>query len=137
MSGKGGQGRGGLLLAAASARLRGRPGRPRKPGSAEARQASALPVDARTPLPERRSASAAAFVPGNVPVAALVPRLLDLPATSPYLGVSAWTVRDLEAAGVLPRIRVPLPHGGELRKLLFDRQDLDRLISAWKDGAGG
>ena len=64
---------------------------------------------------------------------ASVPRLLDLRATASYLGVSAWTVRDLDSAGVLRRVRVPLPNGGELRKLLFDRTDLDRLIEAWKE----
>jgi hypothetical protein len=64
------------------------------------------------------------------------PRLLDLDAAAAYLSVSPWTVRDLEAAGVLPRVRVPLPDGRELRKLLFDKVDLDRLIGAWKDAAG-
>ena len=63
----------------------------------------------------------------------MAPRLLALAATAAYLGVSAWTVRDLEAAGVLKRVRIPLPAGGELRKLLFDRGDLDRLIDAWKE----
>jgi hypothetical protein len=66
-------------------------------------------------------------------VAAVPPRLLDLGATAAYLGVSPWTVRDLEAAGSLQRVRIPHPHGGELRKLLFDREDLDRLITGWKD----
>lgn len=61
------------------------------------------------------------------------PRLLDLQTTALYLGLSEWTVRDLEAAGVVPRIRIPLPHAGELRKLLFDRNDLDQLIEAWKE----
>jgi hypothetical protein len=59
-------------------------------------------------------------------------RLLDLNATAAYLNVSPWTVRDLEAAGVLRRVRVPLTNGGELRKVLFDREDLDRLIVSWK-----
>ncbi len=68
---------------------------------------------------------------------AIAPRLLDLEATASYLGVSPWTVRDLEAAGVLKRVSVPLPGGRELRKLLFDRADLDRLIEAWKDAAPG
>lgn len=63
----------------------------------------------------------------------ILPRLLDLARTASYLGVSHWTVRDLEAAGILPRVRVPLPNRGELRKLLFDREDLDRLIDVWKD----
>jgi excisionase family DNA binding protein len=58
---------------------------------------------------------------------AITPRLLDLEAAT-YLSVSPWTIRDLEAKGVLPRVRVPLPDGGELRKLRFDRADLDRLI---------
>jgi hypothetical protein len=62
-------------------------------------------------------------------------RLLDLEAAATYLGVSPWTVRDLEAAGVLMRVRVPLPGGRELRKLLFDKADLDRLIEVWKDSA--
>jgi hypothetical protein len=93
-----------LPLAAAQARL-GRPGRPRKP---------------RRPEPELQTSAPSA-------------RLLDLVATGTYLGVSGWTVRDLEAAGILKRVRVPLPNGGELRKVLFDREDLDRLITAWKD----
>jgi hypothetical protein len=64
---------------------------------------------------------------------AIAPRLLSLDAAAAYLSMSPWTIRDLEAQGVLPRVRVPLPRGGELRKLLFDRADLDRLIGAWKE----
>jgi hypothetical protein len=63
------------------------------------------------------------------------PRLFDLEDAATYLGLSPWTVRELEAKQVLPRVRIPLPGGGELRKLLFDRADLDRLIEAWKDAA--
>lgn len=59
-------------------------------------------------------------------------RLLELEATAAYLGVSPWTVRDLEAAGTIKRVRVPLRNGRELRKLLFDKEDIDRLIEAWK-----
>lgn len=58
-------------------------------------------------------------------------RLLDVDDDAAYLGVSPWTIRDLEAAGTLKRVRVPL-RGSELRKLLFDRADLDRLIEMWK-----
>ena len=89
-------------------------GRPRKP---------VLPVSEQ-PTPVR-----------CLTVAAVPPRLLDLEATAAYLGVSPWTVRDLEAAGVLQRVRVPLAKQGELRKLLFDREDLDHLVSLWKDRA--
>jgi hypothetical protein len=63
------------------------------------------------------------------------PRLLNLEDTAAYLSVSQWTVRELEWAGVLSRVRVPLPGGKELRKLLFDKVDLDRLIGIWKDTA--
>jgi hypothetical protein len=58
---------------------------------------------------------------------------LDLNGTATYLGLSPWTVRELEAAGSLHRVRIPLPQHGELRKLLFDRMDLDRLIESWKE----
>jgi len=61
------------------------------------------------------------------------PRLLDLHTAAAYLGVSEWTVRDLEAAGTVARVRVPLGQTGELRKLLFDRAELDRLIEQWKE----
>ena len=111
-----------LALAAASQRLRRRPGRPRK---AESGQNAGI-------------ANVGADVNGGIERGALAqggsaPRLFDLHATAAYLGVSAWTVRDLDAAGVLRRVRVPLPNGGELRKLLFDRTDLDRLIEIWKE----
>jgi len=69
-------------------------------------------------------------MPENSPVSAS--RLLDLQQTAHYLGVSPWTVRDLEASGVIPRVVIPLSNGKELRKLLFDRADLDRLIERWK-----
>ncbi len=62
-----------------------------------------------------------------------VSRLLSLEQAAHYLGVSTWTVRELEWSGVLPRVRIPLGNGKELRKLLFDREDLDRLIDRWKD----
>ena len=63
----------------------------------------------------------------------MTPRLFDLEQAATYRGLSPWTVRGLEAKGVLPRVRVPLPGGGELRKVLFDRADLDRLIEGWND----
>jgi len=59
-------------------------------------------------------------------------RLLDLRSAAAYLGLSVYTVRELEWKGALPRVRIPLPNGGEVRKLLFDQRDLDRLIESWK-----
>jgi hypothetical protein len=67
-----------------------------------------------------------------VPIAAVYPRLLDLHAASTYLGLRERKVRELASSGILPRVRIPLA-AGEIRKLLFDRLDLDRLVDAWKD----
>jgi hypothetical protein len=51
--------------------------------------------------------------------------------------VSEWTVRDLETGGFLRRVRLPLPNGGEVRKLLFALEDLDQLVNASKDTPNG
>jgi hypothetical protein len=66
---------------------------------------------------------------------AIVPRLFNLDAAAAYLSMSPWTIRDLEAKGVPPWVRVPLPKGGDRHKLLLDKADLDRLIGAWKETA--
>jgi hypothetical protein len=66
---------------------------------------------------------------------ALPPRLLDVPALAAYLGgLSADTVRDLDARGVLTPARVHIPGaaGQVLRKVLFDREQVDRLIAGWR-----
>ena len=79
-----------------------------------------------------KSRSAGASVSSTLERDPIGPRLLNLKAAANYLGVSPWTVRDLEARKVLRRVTVPLPGGAELRKLLFDKVELDRLIDAWK-----
>ena len=94
-------------LAAAAERLRGKPGRPRKP------------------RPEA--------VPDGT--ASIPPRLLDVEGAAAYLSVSSWTVRDLHAAGKLSRVRLPLAGDRECRRLLFDRVDLDRLVERSKESA--
>lgn len=137
-----------LLLAAASLRLRGKPGRPRKhpiegpPVTAGAPtksiQTGAGTGTGRAQDPARTrvngGSGGSAGVRQTPALAALSPRLLDLRAAAAYLGIAPWTVRELEWRGVLRRLRVPLPNGGELRKILFDREDLDRLVERWKDG---
>lgn len=65
-------------------------------------------------------------------VSHIPPRLLDLKSAAAYLRVSPWTIRDLEASGTLRRVNVPLGMGKDLRKLLFDREDLDPLVDSWK-----
>ena len=110
-----------LPLAAASQRLRGKPGRPRKAESGHI-----------TGTPDAEARMNGGLKRGALAPQAIAPRLLDLQATAAYLGVSTWTVRDLETAGVLKRVSIPLPGNRDLRKLLFDKTDLDRLIEAWK-----
>jgi Helix-turn-helix domain len=112
-----------LPLAAASMRLRGKPGRP-----ARADDLHGLPTVAPSP-----PAGAARGVPGRVAVAPLQPRVLDLHGAAAYLGLGERKLRELARSGILPRVRIPLPHDAEVRKLLFDRADLDRLIEAWKE----
>ena len=85
---------------AAAQRRLGRPGRPRKP---------AYEPVAVTPCP---------------------PRLLDAEAAAAYLGVSSWTIRDLDAVGVLPRVRVPLPNGGALLPHAVDQHANDVVLAA-------
>ena len=121
-----------LPLADAQRRL-GRPGRPRKapppvaaqevPGAQRPRPSlgQALPRD---PLLQRRTeADGTATGPSQ----GLPRRLLDLEATAVYLGISPRSVRALEAAGTLRRV----DGAGELRKVLYDRVQLDRLVDAW------
>ena len=96
------------------------------------------PIPARRAPGRPRKSAATSATPGSVndspPLipAPLPARLLELEVAAAYLGVSPWTIRDLEAAGTIRRVRVPLAQGRELRKLLFDKMDLDRLIEAWK-----
>jgi hypothetical protein len=65
------------LLAAASERLRGRPGRPPLGDEEKSHRAE-----------ERLRRQAAALAMVN-------PRLFAVPAAARYLGVSVWTIRDL------------------------------------------
>src|SRR5262245_55349587 len=86
--------------------LRRPPGRPRRVGGNQSTQAP----HGRAPRSTiDKSVTSETAVPVLCPV---TPRLFDLVTAAGYLGVSPWTVRDLEAAGILPRVRVPLPHGG-------------------------
>ena len=61
----------------------------------------------------------------------LSPRLLDIEAAAAYLGLSRWTVQNLLDAGTLRRVAVPIG-AKDVRRVLFDRQDLDALVEQWK-----
>jgi excisionase family DNA binding protein len=56
-------------------------------------------------------------------------RLLSIQGAAAYLGLSPWTVRDLIDSGTIPRVRLPLGGARDLRRILVDRHDLDRLIA--------
>jgi hypothetical protein len=92
-------------LAAASDRLRGKPGRPRK-----------------TPAPDVLLSQPQTIA-----------RLLDIEAAGCYLSVSAWTVRDLIANGTLQRVVIPTANGKDLRRVLLDRAQLDELVVRWRE----
>lgn len=64
-----------------------------------------------------------------------MPRLLSLQQMADYLGCSYWTARDWVLAGIIPMVELPplRPREGErarktLRRVLVDREDLDRFI---------
>jgi hypothetical protein len=91
-------------LVAASERLRGKAGRPRK----------------ELPPPGIRLGLAA--------VATMAPRLLNLAAAARYYSTSVWTIRDLIAAGVLRPVRIELP-GGRWKFSLSMRHFFSRILT--------
>ena len=107
-----------LPLAEAALRLRGRPGRPRKTGSKAAVSGYVAGTSPVQPADPTRNKPSAQDQPSSVQ-----PRLLTLDQAATYLSLSPWTVRELEAAGHIRRVQLPV------RRLLFDRASLDRLIS--------
>lgn len=116
------------VLAAASERLRGVPGFPRRRGRPRKHGDKAV-----TGAPQ---ASVPASLPDRAPASPTIePRLLTVEQAAVYLGLGDDTVRSLVGRGVLKRVRVPAPWSaeGEVRKILLDRLDLDAQIAAWRD----
>jgi hypothetical protein len=102
-------------LAAASERLKGKPGRPRKqPASADAVKTPKLQLASVSPT---------------------TPRLMDLASGARYMSVSIWTLRDLIANGTLRRVQLAMPGGRDLRRVLLDVRDLDALVERSKEPA--
>ncbi len=109
-------------LQGAAERLKRRPGRPRKGHS----PGIALPEAGHQSGPEGRTLAQEA-------IAHIPPRCLDVKGAALYLGgISTWTVRDFHSAGMLPRVCFIL-NGKEVRRLLFDVEDLNRLIERSKE----
>jgi hypothetical protein len=99
-----------LPLADSSARLKRQPGRPRTRAE-------------RPPAPVVQVGG----------VAPLAPRLLDRQGAAVYYSVAPDTIDQLDAAGVLSRVRLPNGSGGDIKRVLYDREDLDALVARMKD----
>lgn len=64
--------------------------------------------------------------------ASVQPRLLTRPMAAKYLSISIWSLIDLENAGHLRRVRLPVGER-DLRVVLYDKADLDRLVDASRE----
>ena len=109
-------------------------GRPRKPANGTTDRHNVGTANAGS----RVNSGPNGGVQASIAAAPLAPRLLDLPGAALYLTMGTWAVREMVNLGVLPRVRIAMPntkkrHGGEVRKLLFDRADLDQLIERSKE----
>jgi excisionase family DNA binding protein len=113
-----------LPLATASQRLRGRPGRPRtkpsgdNPGDSRERPQTQVRVPVVRP-PARTQDSPSCAPPG--------PRLLTRQQAAEYLNLSLDMIDRLTQQGELRRVQLTLGDR-TVRKVLYDRADLDRLV---------
>lgn len=83
--------------------------------------ATVTPMVTGLPTPPKQRAASRAL-DGVSPVR----RLLNVKHAAEYLGgISLWTMRGLGWSGQVPEVRVG-------RRVLYDRQDLDRFIEASK-----
>jgi excisionase family DNA binding protein len=124
-------------LASASERLRDVQGFPKRPG--RPRKISTTPLNADVPQRRQRIARGVAIskpLPLEVPVGspapidvrpALPPRLLGPKSAGAYLGVSAWTARQLVERREIRLVKLP-----GIVRWLVDRADLDALIEKAK-----
>lgn len=104
-----------LPLAAASARLRGRPGRPRR---VLGQQTAGVANQGAHLTPAAGAGNGADFA------VSLPARGLSVEASGVYLGLPVRSVWRLVRLGVLRGVRWP-----GLRRVLFDKRDLDDLFS--------
>jgi len=99
-----------------------RPGKDNSGADRGARQphAAVTPMVTQLPTPQKERAASRAL-DGISPAR----RLFSVQEAALYLGLSSWTVRSLGWGGQIPEVRVG-------RRVLYDRQDLDRFIEASK-----
>jgi excisionase family DNA binding protein len=113
-----------LPLATASQRLRGRPGRPRTKPSGDNPGDNREPQQTQVRVPPARSAARTQDSPSCAPPG---PRLLTRHQAANYLNLSSDMLDRLTQKGELPRVQL-LIGNRNIRKVLYDRADLDRLI---------
>ena len=113
-----------LPLATASQRLRGRPGRPRTKPSGDNPGDSREPQRTQVRVPPARPAARTQDSPSCAPPG---PRLLTRQQAADYLNLSSDMLDRLTQQGELPRVQLLLGNRN-VRKVLYDRADLDRLI---------
>ena len=113
-----------LPLATASQRLRGRPGRPRTKPSGDNPGDSREPAPPQVRVPPARPAARKQDSPSCAP---LGPRLLTRQQAAGYLNLSSDMLDRLTQQGELPRVQLLLGNRN-VRKVLYDRADLDRLV---------
>jgi excisionase family DNA binding protein len=113
-----------LPLATASQRLRGRPGRPRTKPRGDNHGDSSEPHRTQVRVPPARPTARTQDSPSCAP---LGPRLLTRQQAAEYLNLSLDMIDRLTQQGELPRVQLLLSNRN-VRKVLYDRADLDRLV---------
>jgi excisionase family DNA binding protein len=113
-----------LPLATASQRLRGRPGRPRTKPSGDNPGDSREPQRTQVREMPARPAARTQDSPSCAPPG---PRLLTRQQAADYLNLSSDMLDRLTQQGELPRVQLLLGNRN-VRKVLYDRADLDRLV---------
>ena len=113
-----------LPLATASQRLRGRSGRPRTKPSGDNPGDSREPARTQVRVPPARPAARTQDSPSCAPPG---PRLLTRQQAADYLNLSSDMLDRLTQQGELPRVQLSLGNRN-VRKVLYDRGDLDRLV---------
>jgi excisionase family DNA binding protein len=113
-----------LPLATASQRLRGRAGRPRTKPSGDNPGDNGEYQRTQVRVPLARPAGPTQDSPSCAPPG---PRLLTRQQAADYLNLSPDMIDRLTQQGELPRVQLLLGNRN-VRKVLYDRADLDRLV---------
>jgi excisionase family DNA binding protein len=113
-----------LPLATASQRLRGRPGRPRTKPSGDNPGDSREPQRTQVRVPLAHPAARSQDSPSCAPAG---PRLVTRQQAAEYLSLSLDMIDRLTQQGELRRVQLTLGDR-TVRKVLYDRADLDRLV---------